>query len=43
MQFTQDQLALFKMVFESPTDDYIRRLTFVEYERSRSGGLAQQE
>jgi hypothetical protein len=33
MQFTGDQLAMFKMVFDSPTDDHIKRLTPIEYER----------
>ena len=33
MHLTQDQLGLFKMVFDSPTDDYLRRLTPIEYEQ----------
>ncbi len=33
MQFTADQEALFRFVFETPTDDYIRRLTPLEYEQ----------
>jgi hypothetical protein len=31
MAITADQKALFRFVFESPTDDHIRRLTPVEY------------
>ncbi|HEY7022668.1 MAG TPA: AAA family ATPase [Ktedonobacterales bacterium] len=33
MQFTDDQLAMFRMVFDSPTDDHIKRLTPPEYEQ----------
>ena len=33
MQFTADQEALFRFVFDSPTDDYIRRMTPPEYEQ----------
>lgn len=33
MQFNNDQEALFRFVFESPTDSHIRRLTPSEYEQ----------
>jgi hypothetical protein len=33
MQFTTDQFAMFKMVFESPTDDHLKRLTPTEHEQ----------